>query len=119
MTTIENYGGILEITGVANWSVDSTGNAVRVQDGQGVTLDFAVQGERNVEIYGEIVSAEGECGPANCYYLDNGGAQTLVRLDFDAGSFFVGDCVHIIAPVTEFGGTTQIDMYNFDWFRFY
>jgi len=119
ITELDNYASDVEITGYQNFSVDSTGNTVRVQDGQGLTLDYATMGGRNFDVYGELVTDLGECGPANCWLIANGGALTKVRLGSAGGTWILGDCIHFVAPLSRFDDEMQYDMFNFDWFEYY
>ena len=119
ITELDNYASDVEITGYSNFSVNSTGNTVRVQDGQGLILDYPTRGGRNFDAYGELVTDLGECGPATCWLISNGGTLTPLRLSNAGGSWALGDCIHFVAPLSRFEGEMQYDMFNYDWFEYY
>ncbi len=119
ITEIDNYATELEISGYQNFNLESQGNPVRVQDGQGLTPDYATMGGRNFDVHGTLVTDLGECGPANCWLISNGGVMTEVRLGSAGGTWVLGDCIHFVAPMTRFDGDLEYDMFNFDWFEYY
>ncbi len=122
VTEVGDYLGQPQITNVQNFSIDTTGEPVRVLDGMGRPLDWAIQGPRNSEVYGEVVNAYGQCPWAtsdHCYTLDHGGTQTLFSLSPVAYVFYPGDCVHLIAPLSHAEGIPVHRLTNWDWWTFF
>mgnify|MGYP006928215538 CR=1 FL=1 len=119
ITEMDNFGNRIEISKYANYVVERQGDPVRVQPGAGIVFNYDIQGGQVFDIYGELVTDVGECGPANCWLISNGGVLTEVRLGSAGGTWVLGDCIHFVAPVTRFDTDVQFDMFNFDWFEYY
>ncbi len=66
-----------------------------------------------------LVTDLGECGPANCWLISNGGVLTEVRLGGAGGTWVLGDCIHFVAPLNQYDDELLFDMFNFDtcWFN--
>ena len=47
-----------------------------------------------------------------------GGNEVIFRIGGDFPPF-VGDCVQFIGPVSQFDGDSQLDVSDFDWYRYY
>lgn len=114
-TVVKEYFGTPEVIEVDSFEVVSSGNDVYVADGM-AGLDLTNDFMRNVEVYGEIVSGPTDCY-ANCFQLDYGGQ--IVTFRTQSAYIEVGDCVHWIGPLGEFGGAAQLNADNFDWYRWF
>lgn len=105
------------IAGISGFTVDSSGNDVHVVDGMDANgLSFAEDGLHVANVWGALVSGPTDCG-ANCFDMEYGSNTITFRTNstFDV----VGDCIHYIGPVTQFGGVEQLDANDFDWYEYY
>lgn len=119
VTRIENYQGEIEVTGIENVSVVSTGNPVFVRDLTGTAISYATDGRQNARIYGEAISNDGACGnTASCWTIQHGGETIGARIN-DAYGVVVGDRLHFVAPISIFGSDVRIGSENFDWYEYY
>jgi hypothetical protein len=117
VTEVNDYFGTLEVTAVSDFTVVASGRDVRIiraMDGQ--PLDFATQGLRNVEVYGELVSGPVDCA-SNCFELEYAGNIVTFRTGSDF--VYLGDCIHWIGPLGTFDSAEQLDAGDFDWYRYY
>ena len=88
-------------------------------------MTYASHGNRMVRMYGQITANDGLCGGnRTCWTFEHGGVSQTLRTSGDVGSVQaavgVGDCVEVVAPVSTFFTTTQVDPSpNDDWLRLY
>jgi len=113
---VKEYFGTPELLEVQSFQIVSSGNPVHVVDGMGGALDWAVHGLYNVEVYGEIVAGPTDCS-SDCWDLQYGDETVTFR----TGSGFqaIGDCIHWIGPLGQFGMEEQLDADDYDWYRWF
>jgi hypothetical protein len=122
---VVDFNGTLEVAGdpantipgIENFTVVSSGNDVHVVDGMDANgLSFADDGLHVTNVWGELVAGPTDCG-ANCFDFEYGGNTITFRTQ--SSYDVVGDCIHYIGPVTQFGGVAQLDANDFDWYDYY
>jgi hypothetical protein len=112
VTEVTNYGGTTEITGLSDFTDDSSGNKVYVKDSKGQALDYATEADDLVRVWGRITGEGVDCGPVKCYPLDYGAPSDItVRT---GGAVTVDSCVEVMAPLGSFDGALQLDLDDFD-----
>lgn len=118
VTDLSNYFGELHITGLSNWSINSTGNNVLIRNGQDVELVDSTQGY-TYQAYGKILSMIGACGTGTtCWNFEHGTEVSELRIRDDVG-VMVNSCLHVIAPVYYFEDNALFDIQDWDWKSFY
>ena len=102
--------------GIEDFVLVSSGNEVYVTDGMDSDgLNFADDGLHVTNVWGALVSGPTDCG-ASCFDFEYGGNTITFRTQ--SSYDVVGDCIHYIGPVTQFGGTAQLDANDFDWYDY-
>ena len=101
--------------GMIDFQVLSSGNPVHIVDvmSTGTPLSFAAHGSYVVELWGGITAGPFDCG-SNCYDYDYGNGNIVTYRTFSK-FVEVGDCQHVIAPLTQFDSQPQINIDDFDW----
>lgn len=113
-----HYFGTYEVTAIDSMTVVSKGNPVYVTTVDSGALDPTGMRNRMVEVWGTITGEQGGCGgSANCYDLTYNDSQYAIWRT--SANTFVDDCVHYIGPLGEFQGDAQLNVDNFDWFRWW
>jgi hypothetical protein len=103
--------------GIEDFVLVSSGNEVYVTDGMDSDgLNFADDGLHVTNVWGALVSGPTDCG-ASCFDFEYGGNTITFRTQ--SSYDVVGDCIHYIGPVTQFGGTAQLDANDFDWYDYF
>ncbi|MEQ1564402.1 MAG: hypothetical protein ABMA64_02105 [Myxococcota bacterium] len=122
---VQDYFGTLEVAGdavagipgISGFTIDSSGNDVHVVDAMaGGPLSWADDGMYTVEVWGQLVAGPTDCG-ANCWDLDYNGS--IVTFRSGSSYDYLGDCIHFIGPLTQFGGIEQLDAGDFDWYDYF
>ncbi|MCA9490988.1 MAG: hypothetical protein KC621_13760 [Myxococcales bacterium] len=119
VTEVTNYSGLPEATVISNFVVNQTGQPVHVIDGMdGHEVSWANEGLSLVELWGELVTDPEACGGSSVCFEYMYGSYSL---DFRTASTFdlKGDCIHWIGPIGQFGGATQLNADDFDWYETY
>ncbi len=115
-----HYFGTLEVTAVDSITFSHDDNPVYVTTVMAPdALDPSTHRDRIVEVYGQLVSDPTDCGGRNCFDFEyNGGHVAIFRLS-TAATLFKDDCIHYIGPLGEFSGTPQLNVGDFDWYRWW
>jgi len=113
-----DYYGTPELASVTSVTITGFDGNVHVLDvmSAGTALDFASQGNYQIEVWGELTAGPTDCG-LECWTLDYGAGTVEARLP--PGSYLLGDCVHWIGPYTQYFGEDQLDASDFDWVRYF
>ncbi|MEL6346143.1 MAG: hypothetical protein AAFV53_23740 [Myxococcota bacterium] len=108
------------VTDVIDFTINSTGNAVYVVDGASVDVTVGEHLNTNIRASGELIASEGSCGGGfSCYTFRFGpGSPATLRVR-DGFGFDVGDCIDLLAPLGQFGGTGQFNIDNNNWVSTY
>lgn len=113
VTELGAYQGVPQVTGAADWVLETNDNPVYIRDLFG-PLSLADVGSI-VRVTGTLAAGSPCGGSATCYPLtpSTGGAPVTLR----SSSLFLapGDCVTYVGPVFVFADVLQLDTINFDW----
>ncbi len=114
----EDYFGTLEVTGIDAFSVTSKDTPIFVTDVlDGSAANTSALQNKMVQIYGGLTTDPEDCGGRDCFEFTYGDGHTgIFRTN---GTSFKGDCVHWIGPLSEFQGDEQLNVENFDWYRWW
>ena len=113
-TAVLNYQGELEITGIEDFSVIGSEKVV-VVEANGITLTYEEYGGELVHLWGELTADQGDCGGYRCFDLSH--EDEVITFRTTDSSYQIGDCVELVAPVTVYTGSAQIDIHQVDWAR--
>ena len=118
VTEVQDYFGTMEITEIDSFVVTSQGHPIYVIDGMtGSPLDSLNHRSQMVEVYGELVVANGDCGAGmECFDLDYGAGSTAIFRTV-SGLQSMGDCIHWIGPLGDYVNAPQLDVAEVDWYR--
>ncbi|TVQ91337.1 MAG: hypothetical protein EA397_09755 [Deltaproteobacteria bacterium] len=113
-----HFRGNVEITDISNLVVHSEVEPVYVVDlTDGTAPNLDVHAGQNVHLWGEITEDRGSCGAPTCYTLKSGDHEYRLRVRII--SYEIGNCVEVVAPLTEDNGEPQFDILDLDWVRRY
>ena len=123
---VNQYGAKPQITAVTGFTKVSSGNPVYVKESSGSNLAFATDGDWVHHLHGELISDDGDCGPSRCFtfqHTDDGTntATETFRVKNSTLSIplVVGDCIEVVMPLGYYTPNDQLDVVNYDWFRWY
>ena len=118
-TELTNYFDKLEITGIADFSIDSSGNPIWYREGYDQVIDPAAWSQNLTHIWGQLVTEPVSCGGSySCFDLQHGSQTIAYRINLESLGDYPdrnGDCVQLLAPMDTFSGAPQINIFNYDW----
>ncbi len=119
VTELTNYFDKLEITGLSDFSIDSSGNPIFYNVGYDTAIDVDAWAFQNVLVWGELVTEPVSCGGSySCFDLRSGSQTVAYRINLESLGDYPdrnGDCVQALAPLDIFSGAAQINIFNYDW----
>lgn len=118
-TEITTYFSLPELTGLTDLSVTGSGAQVYVVDGNAETVTVAAHLNLNIRGFGELVSEPEGCGGSSVCADFSFGDNTVPLRFPEALGLSVGDCVDVLAPLTVYSGSPQLNIDNNDWVSVY